>query len=156
MVREAETFRNDYRNKKTREIFLALRKPLPWAADPTPGSLAYVGDIDDIDTQRYCAFILSFIVIGCVFAAIAHCLAPEPADPLGRFRGHHIRNPGGPACREKPEAGDGHDLVSRERHVAKAICSRRCSIGRRSREPAPDGRWACRDCHNRRRHWSRW
>ena len=32
LVREAETFRNDYRNEKPRHVFLALEKPIPYTS----------------------------------------------------------------------------------------------------------------------------
>jgi ABC-type multidrug transport system ATPase subunit len=70
MVREAETFRIDYRNKESRTVFLALRKPLPWAADPSAMSVVFKEPPDDIETQRYCSIVLSLIVLGCVGAAI--------------------------------------------------------------------------------------
>ena len=69
LVREAETFRNDYRNKERKVIFHALRQPLPWAAD-TPGATAkYSEPTDEIDTEQYCGFILASIILGCIVAA---------------------------------------------------------------------------------------
>jgi hypothetical protein len=71
MIREAETFRNDYRNTKTRDVFLALKKPLPWAADPPPTKQAvFVEPEDTLETQRYCALFLTFIVIGCLIFSV--------------------------------------------------------------------------------------
>jgi len=71
MVREAETFRNDYRNKETRDVFLSLKKPLPWASDPPPGKQAvYVEPTGMLETQRYCTFFLIAIVIACLLIAI--------------------------------------------------------------------------------------
>jgi len=71
MIREAETFRNDYRNTKTRNVFLALKKPLPWAADPIPGKQGvFVKSKYITDTQRYCALFLASIVIGCLIFSI--------------------------------------------------------------------------------------
>lgn len=68
LIREAETFRNDYRNKEKRDVFLALKKPLPWAADPPPNQQeTYVEPSDIIDTQRYCSLFLSMIIFGCIF-----------------------------------------------------------------------------------------
>jgi hypothetical protein len=65
LVREAETFRNDYRNKKRRIVFHALTQPLPWAADTPSPTEAYVEPTDQIDTREYCGFILLAIVLGC-------------------------------------------------------------------------------------------
>ncbi len=65
MVREAETFRNDYRNKERRIVFHALKKPLPWAADTAPASPVFVEPTDEVDTQRYCGAILLLIILGC-------------------------------------------------------------------------------------------
>ena len=70
MVREAETFRIDYRNKESRTVFLALRKPLPWASDPVSGELEFREPTGDMETQRYCSVVLSLIVSGCIGAAI--------------------------------------------------------------------------------------
>ncbi len=71
MVREAETFRNDYRNTETRDVFLALKKPLPWAADPpAEKSAAYEEPSGLLDTQRYCTFFLIGIVLACLLIAI--------------------------------------------------------------------------------------
>jgi len=65
LVREAETFRNDYRNKERRCVFLALSQPLPWAAEPpTPGP-KFVEPGAQIETRNYCASILLGIVFGC-------------------------------------------------------------------------------------------
>jgi ABC-type multidrug transport system ATPase subunit len=69
LVREAETFRNDYRNKERRIVFHALTQPLPWAAEaPTPVA-KFVEPTDEIDTQQYCAFILLGIVFICGVAS---------------------------------------------------------------------------------------
>lgn len=65
LVREAETFRNDYRNTESRIVFHALKKPLPWGAEPPAKSLAFAEPEGHIDTQRYCGFILMGIVIAC-------------------------------------------------------------------------------------------
>lgn len=83
MVREAETFRQDYRNTEYRNIFLALKKPLPFTnhhkrvAGDTPRA-ATGGSRDnagkpavepqpevEVDTVRYCAVVLVLVVIGC-------------------------------------------------------------------------------------------
>jgi ABC-type multidrug transport system ATPase subunit len=65
MVREAETFRNDYRNKERRNVFLALTQPLPWASAPTEPITKYTEPSDEIDTRKFCAIILLVIVFGC-------------------------------------------------------------------------------------------
>ena len=64
LIREAETFRNDYRSKEYRNIFLALKKPLPFAAakpdKPAADQLEPV-----VDTVRYCGYLLGAVVICC-------------------------------------------------------------------------------------------
>jgi len=65
LVREAETFRNDYRNKGNRVVFYALKKPLPFIAEPPPAGLAFREPEGHLDTQRYCGFILLGIILGC-------------------------------------------------------------------------------------------
>ncbi len=52
LVREAETFRNDYRNKQTRHVFLALEKPIP-----------YLGK--SIETMKFCGWILLVVSLLC-------------------------------------------------------------------------------------------
>ena len=76
LVREAETFRNDYRNKGYRNIFLALRKPLPFAgAKPeVPGGEAgkavRVGQSKwEIETKKYCSLVLVGLVFVCWIVA---------------------------------------------------------------------------------------
>jgi len=69
LIREAETFRNDYRNKERRIVFHALKKPLPWAKDLPPPNAAFVEPSDEIDTQKYCAAILLLFITGCGIAA---------------------------------------------------------------------------------------
>ena len=91
MVREAETFRNDYRNEEARNVFLALKKPIPFVtkeraslAPKAPVSLdrpaigrktsAGVERMDedlDLETQRYSGAILVLLVIGCAIASSA-------------------------------------------------------------------------------------
>ncbi|MGB0292049.1 MAG: ATP-binding cassette domain-containing protein [Luteolibacter sp.] len=67
MIREAETFRNDYRNRNYREVFLALRKPMPWMVGKP-----IVHEVDDydppytIETLKYCAFVLLLVITGCL------------------------------------------------------------------------------------------
>jgi hypothetical protein len=84
MVREAESFRQDYRNTEYRNIFLALKKPLPFvnrskvdAAEgaggtPAGGGKGEAGQADsapgrdvEVETVRYCASVLGFVVFGC-------------------------------------------------------------------------------------------
>jgi ABC-type multidrug transport system ATPase subunit len=72
LVREAETFRNDYRNKEYRNIFLALEKPLPFAgAKPeepngtTRKLKAARKSTPEVETIRYCGFVLVGLVAGC-------------------------------------------------------------------------------------------
>jgi len=67
MVREAETFRQDYRNTEYRNIFLALKKPLPFAGkkrggdEPEPAVEPEV----EVDTIRYSAVMMAIVVFGC-------------------------------------------------------------------------------------------
>lgn len=69
LVREAETFRNDYRNKERRHVFHALKKPLPWAGKaPLPNS-KFVEPSGEIETQKFCGFVLFGIVLGCGVAS---------------------------------------------------------------------------------------
>ena len=56
LVREAETFRNDYRNEKPRHVFLALEKPIPFTSSQT-------------DTMRFCGIVLAGVSLSC--AALA-------------------------------------------------------------------------------------
>jgi len=65
LVREAETFRNDYRNKERRLVFLALTQPLPWAADQPPPTGQFVEPANEISTRNYCTCILLGIVAAC-------------------------------------------------------------------------------------------
>ncbi len=81
LVREAETFRNDYRNKKPRHVFLALEKPIPFydwfVPDPDDFKNRYLLpkisklEIDEasknaqIETMKFCGFILLFVSLGC-------------------------------------------------------------------------------------------
>ena len=69
LVREAETFRNDYRNKERRIVFCALTQPLPWAAVAPAPSTKFVTPSDEIDTQKYCGLILFGIVFVCGVAS---------------------------------------------------------------------------------------
>jgi energy-coupling factor transporter ATP-binding protein EcfA2 len=66
LIREAETFRNDYRNKERRNVFYALRKPLPLATAERDGRAeTFVEGQDEIETLRYCGFILATIIVAC-------------------------------------------------------------------------------------------
>jgi len=65
LVREAETFRNDYRNKEHRIVFHALKKPLPFIADPPASDKTFAEPTGHLDTQKYCGFILVAIILGC-------------------------------------------------------------------------------------------
>jgi ABC transport system ATP-binding/permease protein len=63
LVREAETFRNDYRNEKPRHVFLALEKPIP-------------GIARQANTMRFCAWILIGVSCGCA-ALAAWCIGRQ-------------------------------------------------------------------------------
>jgi ABC-type multidrug transport system ATPase subunit len=80
LVREAETFRNDYRNKEPRHVFLALEKPIPFyelftfnSGDPEKASAADRLRIHDeaifppgqIETMKFCGAILLLVILGC-------------------------------------------------------------------------------------------
>ncbi|MGJ8632575.1 MAG: ATP-binding cassette domain-containing protein [Luteolibacter sp.] len=84
LIREAETFRNDYRNKKPRHVFLALEKPVPFyhtlthLDDKLPddlsddeGSPSLVELNDDtavsgqIETMRFNGWLLLGVTLGC-------------------------------------------------------------------------------------------
>ncbi len=66
LIREAETFRNDYRNTDRRIVFYALRKPIPFMKrEPESPAGQYLEPADEIDTDRYCGFVLGVIIIGC-------------------------------------------------------------------------------------------
>jgi ABC transport system ATP-binding/permease protein len=70
LVREAETFRNDYRNEQMRNVFLALRKPLPFHEVVVRDGPGEVYDSrGHIDTQRYCAWVLLAIIAACGMVA---------------------------------------------------------------------------------------
>jgi ABC-type multidrug transport system ATPase subunit len=66
LVREAETFRNDYRDRERRIVFHALKKPIPFmrpAAVETARD--YVPPDDEIETQKFCGAVLAAIIAGC-------------------------------------------------------------------------------------------
>jgi hypothetical protein len=66
LVREGETFRNDYRDQMRRIVFYALKKPLPFAPPKTANlSAQYVEQGGEVDTLKYCGFVLAGIILGC-------------------------------------------------------------------------------------------
>jgi ABC transport system ATP-binding/permease protein len=65
LVREAETFRNDYRNKERRIVFHSLKKPLPWSKEPVTTTSTYVEPTGEVETQKFCGFVLVIIVFAC-------------------------------------------------------------------------------------------
>ena len=65
IVREAETFRNDYRNTERRIVFHSLKKPLPWAKKVERPKALFVEAEDEIDTQKFCGFILMAFILAC-------------------------------------------------------------------------------------------
>jgi hypothetical protein len=76
LVREAETFRNDYRNEGYRNVFLALKKPLPLANAPRHSADAPLrpglppSTESQIETLRYCGAILFLFIATCLTLAI--------------------------------------------------------------------------------------
>ncbi len=70
LVREAETFRNDYRIKENRVVFHALKKPLPWIAAPPSSGIVFKEPRGHIDTQRYCGYMLALMILLCLGTAI--------------------------------------------------------------------------------------
>jgi len=75
LVREAETYRNDYRSKDRRVVFNALHKPLPWASSRPGPTEKYVEPNDEVDTRKYCGSILLAIILACIITstmAISH------------------------------------------------------------------------------------
>ncbi|MFK7852257.1 MAG: ATP-binding cassette domain-containing protein, partial [Akkermansiaceae bacterium] len=76
LVREAETFRNDYRNEKPKHVFLALEKPIPFYdrlkffhpdEEENANSTKLPGQIE---TMKFCgAVMLIVIVFSCSMAA---------------------------------------------------------------------------------------
>ncbi|MFN6045716.1 MAG: hypothetical protein ACK49I_09630, partial [Verrucomicrobiota bacterium] len=65
LIREAESFRNDYRDKDYRIIFHALKKPLPWAGEKKSTANGDVDDSSEIDTRYYCAIFLFSVIALC-------------------------------------------------------------------------------------------
>ena len=71
LVREAETFRNDYRDKERRMVFHALRKPIPFIGQVAEKSMDEQKErANEVSTQRYCGLMLALIIIGCGVVAI--------------------------------------------------------------------------------------
>jgi hypothetical protein len=71
LVREAETFRNDYRDTERRIVFHALKKPIPlMGREPDDPHNKYVERDDEIETQKYCGIVLASIIIGCCLISI--------------------------------------------------------------------------------------
>jgi hypothetical protein len=71
LVREAETFRNDYRDQTRRIVFQALKKPIPLMKAKTGASTReYVERDDEVETQKYCGIVLAAIILGCVGISI--------------------------------------------------------------------------------------
>ena len=70
LIREAETFRNDYRNKNVRVVFHALEKPIPFLAEPPTTATTFREPKGYIDTQRYCGIILLSMTLGCLAISI--------------------------------------------------------------------------------------
>lgn len=71
LVREAETFRNDYRNDDSRNIFLALKKPtpLPQFHNDENGSFPKITFDREVDTLECAAVLQVLLVVGCGAAA---------------------------------------------------------------------------------------
>jgi len=66
LVREAETFRNDYRDKERRMVFHALRKPIPFIGQVAEKSMDEQEErANEVSTQRYCGLMLALIIVGC-------------------------------------------------------------------------------------------
>jgi ABC-type multidrug transport system ATPase subunit len=66
LVREGETFRNDYRNKERRLVFHALKKPIPFMKPEAPSyTNGDVLETGEIDTLQYCGIFLLGIILAC-------------------------------------------------------------------------------------------
>ena len=66
LVREAETFRNDYRNKERRTVFHALKQPIPLMSKKVgTNTNEYLERDDEIETQKYCGIILAALIFSC-------------------------------------------------------------------------------------------
>jgi len=70
LIREAETFRNDYRVTDKRVVFHALKKPIPFIAEPPTAATTFHEPEGYIDTQRYCGIILLALTGGCLLISI--------------------------------------------------------------------------------------
>jgi ABC-type multidrug transport system ATPase subunit len=66
LVREAETFRTDYRNTTNRNVFLALEKPLPWASEKPPSVEGFPDQPGQVETLRYCGMVLGLVISFCL------------------------------------------------------------------------------------------
>ncbi|MCU0777590.1 MAG: hypothetical protein MUF86_07980 [Akkermansiaceae bacterium] len=66
LVREAETFRNDYRNTENRVVFHALKKPIPFIAGQPVAGAVFTEPEGHMETQRYCGVILGLFITGCM------------------------------------------------------------------------------------------
>ena len=73
LVREGETFRNDYRNTERRVVFHALKKPIPFKESDLTGDGDKDLEADDqLETQKYCGIILVLMILSCgVISAVA-------------------------------------------------------------------------------------
>ncbi len=70
MIHEAETFRKDYRNTEHRNIFLALKKPLPLlSSKKTDEEIRDGSELRQVSTIRYSVTVLLSVVIGCLLLA---------------------------------------------------------------------------------------
>lgn len=76
LVREAETFRNDYRNKEPKHVFLSLEKPIPFYGKtdfsrqaPDKRGRSGVTQPGQIETMKYCGSILLAVSLGCCLLA---------------------------------------------------------------------------------------
>ncbi len=78
LVREAETFRNDYRNVKQKHVFLALEKPIPFYEEvkqlitgEEPTTLATYEETEAsqakgrVETIKFCTWVLLFVTLAC-------------------------------------------------------------------------------------------
>jgi hypothetical protein len=70
LVREAETFRNDYRNKENRVVFHALKKPIPFMAGRPDPEAVFTEPAGHVETQRFCGVILGLFITACVLLSI--------------------------------------------------------------------------------------
>jgi ABC transport system ATP-binding/permease protein len=66
IVREAESFRNDFRNTNYRSVFHALKKPRPWAGSKPQNPTRDEEENAQIETQKYCGIVLALIIAACI------------------------------------------------------------------------------------------